>query len=340
QPHRVAVLALDGAYPFELGIPARVLGAADERYEVVVCSCDGGPIQTNAGFSVVPQYGPDVLAQADTVIVAPVETPRLTRELPEKVTDALARIRPGTRIASICSGGFILAAAGLLDGRAATTHWESAQLFRRWYPHIRVDEDVLFIDDGDVLTSAGAASGVDLCLHLIRTDHGADQANRAARRCVVAPFREGGQAQYIERPIPDDPAASTSATRQWALERLGDRLTAERMAQHAHMSLRTFARRFRAETGLPPGRWLTGQRLARARTLLESTDLTVDQIASEIGFATAASLRQHLNAELGVSPLAYRRTFRATDRAGGAGGAEAGTGDRGRAARAHGALTA
>ncbi|WNO73264.1 GlxA family transcriptional regulator [Streptomyces sp. AM8-1-1] len=313
QPHRVVVLALDGAYPFELGIPARVLGAADDRYEVVVCSCDGGPVETNAGFSVVPQHGPEALASADTVIIAPLEKARLTRELPAAVADALARIRPGTRIASICSGGFILAAAGLLDGRVATNHWESAELFRRWYPHIRLDEGVLFVDDGDVLTSAGAASGVDLCLHLIRNDHGSHLANHAARRCVVAPFRDGGQAQYIERPIPDDPAASTSATRQWALERLGDKLTVEQMAERSHMSVRTFVRRFRAETGLPPGQWLIKQRLARARNLLESTDLTVDQVAFEIGFATAASLRQHLHAELGVSPLAYRRTFRAAD---------------------------
>lgn len=310
-PHRVAVLALEGAYPFELGIPTRVLGAADGRYEVVVCSVDGGPVETNAGFTVVPQHGPDVLASADTVIVAPVEPALLTRELPGDVAGALARISPGTRIASICTGAFVLAASGLLDGRPATVHWEGAELFRRWYPRVRLDEGVLFVDDGDVLSSAGAASGVDLCLHLIRVDHGSRLAGHAARRCVVAPFREGGQAQYIERPVPDDPAASTSATRQWVLERLGERLTAERMARHAHMSVRTFVRRFRAETGLPPGRWLTRQRLARARNLLESTDLTVDTIAYEIGFATAASLRQHLNAELGVSPLAYRRTFRA-----------------------------
>lgn len=308
--HRVVVLALDGAYPFELGVPARVLGAADDRYEVVVCSVDGGPVETNAGFSVVPQHGPQALATADTVIVTPVETSRLTRELPEDLAAALAAIRPGTRIASICSGGFILAAAGLLDGRVATTHWESVELFRSWYPHVQLDEGVLFVDEGEVLTSAGAASGVDLCLHLIRTDHGSQLANHAARRCVVAPFREGGQAQYIERPLPDDPATSTSATRQWALEQLGEKLTVGQLARHAHMSTRTFVRRFQAETGMPPGQWLTRQRLARARNLLESTDLTVEQISLRIGFATAASLRQHLNAELGVSPLAYRRTFR------------------------------
>jgi transcriptional regulator GlxA family with amidase domain len=309
--HRVAVLALDGVYPFELGIPARILGAADDRYEVIVCSADGRPVETNAGFSITPQYGPEAIESADTTIVAPVDPTRLTRDLPRGLADVLDKRRSGSRIASICTGGFFLAAAGLLDGRPVTTHWECAPLFRRWYPNIRLDEGVLFVDDGDVLTSAGAASGVDLCLHLIRTDHGTALANRAARRCVVPPFREGGQAQYIERPIPDDGVASTSATRQWALQQLGEPLDLSRLAQHAHMSLRTFGRRFRDETGLTPCRWLIHRRLDRARHLLESSTLTVDQIASEIGFATAASLRQHMNAELGVSPRAYRRTFQA-----------------------------
>jgi transcriptional regulator GlxA family with amidase domain len=309
--HRVAVLALDGVYPFELGIPARILGAADDRYEVIVCSADGRPVETNAGFSVTPQHGPEAIESADTTIVAPVDPTRLTRDLPGGLADVLDKRRSGSRIASICTGGFFLAAAGLLDGRPVTTHWECAPLFRRWYPHIRLDEGVRFVDDGDVLTSAGAASGVDLCLHLIRTDHGTDLANRAARRCVVPPFRDGGQAQYIERPVPDDGAASTSATRQWALQHLGEPLDLSRLAQHAHMSLRTFGRRFRDETGLTPRRWLIHRRLDRARHLLESSTLTVDQIAAEIGFATAASLRQHMSAELGVSPRAYRRTFQA-----------------------------
>ena len=309
--HRVAVLALDGVYPFELGIPARILGAADDRYEVIVCSADGRPVETNAGFSVTPQYGPEAIESADTTIVAPVDPTRLTRNLPRGLADVLDKRRSGSRIASICTGGFFLAAAGLLDGRPVTTHWECAPLFRRWYPHIRLDEGVLFVDDGDVLTSAGAASGVDLCLHLIRTDHGTDLANRAARRCVVPPFRDGGQAQYIERPIPDDGAASTSATREWALQQLGEPLDLSRLARHAHMSLRTFGRRFRDETGLTPRRWLIHRRLDRARHLLESSTMTIDQIASEIGFSTAASLRQHMNAELGVSPRAYRRTFQA-----------------------------
>ncbi|WP_427925454.1 GlxA family transcriptional regulator [Streptomyces sp. cg40] len=315
--HRVAVLALDGVYPFELGIPARILGAADGRYEVDVCSVDGGPVETNAGFSITVRYGPELLESADTVIVTPVDPSRLTRELPEEVTAALTRCRPGTRLASICTGGFVLAAAGLLDGRTATTHWECAPVFRRWFPHIRLDEGVLFVEDGDVLTSAGAAAGVDLCLHLIRIDHGIRLANVAARRCVVPPFREGGQAQYIQRPIPEGDAASTSATRQWALERLGEPLTLPQLAQHAHMSPRTFSRRFRDETGVTPRQWLIRQRLDRARQLLESSGMTVDQIATDIGFATAASLRQLMHAELGVSPAAYRRTFRAATPAGG-----------------------
>jgi transcriptional regulator GlxA family with amidase domain len=303
----------DGVYPFELGIPARIFGAADERYEVVLCSVDGGPVETNAGFSVTPQHGPEAIVAADTTIVSPIDPSRLTRDLPPDVLEVLARRRPGSRIASICTGGFVLAAAGLLDGRPATTHWECAPLFRRWFPHLALDEGVLFVDDGDVLTSAGAASGVDLCLHLIRLDHGAEVANRAARRCVVPPFRDGGQAQYIERPVPDDDRSSTSATRQWALQHLDQPLTLAQLARHAHMSERTFGRRFRAETGLTARQWIIGRRLDRARHLLESSTMSIEQIAADIGFATATSLRQHMNAELGVSPLAYRRTFRAAD---------------------------
>lgn len=285
-----------------VALTVRHLGATDRRYTVVVASVDGGPVETNAGFSVSPEHGPEALGLADTVITAPVDPTRLTRELPDDVAAALARTRPGTRIASICTGAFVLAAAGLLDRRTATTHWECAPLFISWYPHIRLDEGVLFVDDGDLLTSAGAASGVDLCLHLIRTDHGTELANHAARRCVAPPYRDGGQAQYIERPVPDDPGASTSATRQWALEHLDEQLTLPQVAEHAHMSLRTFTRRFRDEAGLPPRQWLIKQRLDRARHLLESSHLTVDQIAADVGFATPASLRQHLGTELGVSP--------------------------------------
>jgi transcriptional regulator GlxA family with amidase domain len=307
---RVVVLALDGVYPFELGIPSRILGAADGRYEVLTCSVDGRPVRSDADFTIGVEHGPEILATADTVVIAAVSPSRVTAELPEDVAVALAYLRPDARIVSICTGAFFLAAAGLLDGRRATTHWQLADRFRRMYPHIALDPDVLFVDDGRILTSAGAASGVDVCLHLVRRDHGSELANTVARRCVVPPFRDGGQAQYIEQPVPEQGAASTAATRAWALERLGEPLTLADLAGHARMSLRTFARRFNEEVGLSPGRWLIQQRLARARHLLEVGDLSVDRIAAQVGFATGASLRQHLHAAIGVSPQAYRRTFR------------------------------
>jgi transcriptional regulator GlxA family with amidase domain len=309
QPERVVVLALDGVYPFELGIPSRILGAADGRYEVLTCSVDGGPVRTNADFGVTVQHGPEILATAGTVVIAPIAPAHLTAEVPEPVLAALALVRPGTRIVSICTGAFVLAAAGFLDGRRATTHWQVADHFRRMFPRVDLDPDVLFVDDHPFLTSAGAASGVDVCLHLVRKDHGSRLANSVARRCVVPPFRDGGQAQYIEQPVPEQGAASTAATRAWALERLGEPLTLADLAGHARMSQRTFARRFHDEVGLSPGRWLIQQRVSRARHLLESSDLTVDQIAGRVGFATGASLRQHLHAAIGVSPQAYRRTF-------------------------------
>ncbi|MGI5413293.1 GlxA family transcriptional regulator [Streptomyces chartreusis] len=311
QVERVVVLALDGVYPFELGIPSRIFGAADGRYEVLTCSVDGSPVRSNADFTIGVQHGPEILATADTVVVASVGVAYIPEELPAEVAAALARIRPDARIVSICTAAFVLAAAGLLDGRRATTHWQVTDPFRRRYPQIDVDPDVLFVQDGRILTSAGAASGVDICLHIVRTDHGSELANAVARRCVVPPFRDGGQAQYIEQPVPESGAAGTAATRAWALERLDEPLTLTDLAAHARMSLRTFARRFSDEVGLSPGRWLIQQRVGRARHLLESSDLPVDRIAIEVGFATGASLRQHLHAAIGVSPQAYRRTFQA-----------------------------
>ncbi|MFD7878626.1 GlxA family transcriptional regulator [Streptomyces sp. NPDC059766] len=311
---RVVVLALDGVYPFELGIPSRILGAADGRYEVLTCTVDGRPVRTNADFTVTAEHGPEVLATADTVVIPPVTPSAGTFDLTDEVSAALARIRPDTRIVSICTGAFVLAAAGLLDGRRATTHWQLADVFRRRYPRVELDADVLFVEDGRILTSAGAASGVDVCLHLVRSDHGSELANTVARRCVVPPFRDGGQAQYIEQPVPVAGSTGTAATRAWALERLDDPLALADLAAHARMSLRTFARRFHDEVGLSPGRWLIQQRVARARHLLESSDLSVDQIAGRVGFATGASLRQHLHAAIGVSPQAYRRTFQTAAR--------------------------
>lgn len=319
--HRVAVLVTDGVIPFELGIPARIFGntlggRSAPLYDVVTCAAEPGLVQTDADFPVLVERGPEVLATADTVVVPASHWeagPEFTDgRLSEPMAAAFERIRPGTRMVSICTGSYVLAAAGLLDGRPATTHWSSARHFQRLYPAVKVDPDVLFVDDGDVLTSAGVAAGVDLCLHIVRNDHGTEAANAVARRCVVPPWRDGGQAQYIERPIPEPSVATTAPTRVWALARLEEPLPLTELAGHARMSVRTFTRRFRDEVGMSPGRWLTLQRVELARRLLETTDLPVDRIAHQAGFGTSASLRQHLGSVLGVSPLAYRRTFQPT----------------------------
>ncbi|MEU8698632.1 helix-turn-helix domain-containing protein [Streptomyces sp. NPDC048680] len=324
-PHRVVVLALDGLIPFELGIPQRIFGRSfgiepfnlgHKLYEVVTCSIrPPGRVHTDADFTITVEHGPEALATADTVVIpashelGPVHTEgRLTEEL----AAALAYIRPGTRMVSICTGGYVLAAAGYLDGRPATTHWSSADHFQKLFPAVRVDPDVLFIDDGDVLTSAGVAAGIDLCLHIVRRDHGTTVANDVARRIVVPPHRDGGQAQYIQRPVPDAQIAGTTTARAWALGRLERPILLRDMAQQESMSVRTFTRRFREEVGISPVQWLTQQRVERARQLLESTDLSIDQVARDAGFGTPTSLRQHLQAALGVSPTMYRRTFRAT----------------------------
>lgn len=310
--HRVVVLALNGVYPFELSIPNRVFPYTEGAYEVVTCAATHDrTVATNADFTITVASGPEALDTADTVIVPPYDSACISADLPEPVRAALARIRPGTRIVSICSGAFTLAAAGLLDGRPATTHWVLADQFRRMFPRVRLDPDVLFVDDGDVLTSAGAASGLDVCLHLIRSDHGSAVANQVARQCVVPPWREGGQAQYIEQPVPQGGASGTVTTQIWALENLERPLSLAELAAHAGTSPRTFARHFQDEMGMSPGRWLIQQRVRRACHLLETTDLPVDRIAGEVGFATGASLRQHLHAVIGVSPKAYRNTFRA-----------------------------
>ncbi|MEV6137433.1 helix-turn-helix domain-containing protein [Nocardia sp. NPDC051990] len=309
--HRVVVLALDGVYPFELGIPSRVFDMAAELYEVSTCSIDGAPVPSRSDFAIAVQHDSRALATADTVVIPACDIDMtLGGTLPPPLAAAFARIRPGTRIVSICTGAFVTAAAGLLDGRPATTHWNVAELFRRTFPRVRLNTDVLYVDDDDVLTSAGAAAGIDLCLHLVRRDHGSAVANTVARRCVVPPWRDGGQAQYIEQPVPPSTSAGTAAARHWAVENLQLPLTIDDLAVRARMSKRTFARRFRNEVGMSPGRWLIQQRVLRARQLLESTDLTVDRIAGEVGFATGSSLRQHLHDSIGVAPLVYRRTFR------------------------------
>jgi transcriptional regulator GlxA family with amidase domain len=320
RPHRVVVLALDGLLPFELGIPHRIFGRPKDArgrhlYEVITCSIrPPGPVETDADFTLHVAHGPEALATADTVIIpASYELGPVFEEgvLTDELTAALAYVRPGTRRAAICTGGYVLAAAGHLDGRRAATHWSHAEHFQRLFPRIEVDADVLFVDDGDVLTSAGVAAGIDLCLHMVRRDHGTAVANEVARRTVVPPHRDGGQAQYIHRPVPDPQLSSTTTARAWALGRLHEPVQLRDMAEQEAMSVRTFTRRFREETGVSPGQWLTQQRVERARHLLESTDLSVDRVARDAGFGTAQSMRQHLQTALGVTPTAYRRTFRA-----------------------------
>lgn len=323
--HRMVVLALDQVVAFELGVARQIFGssgAVDERgrplYEVRVCTVDGEPVMTTAGYRAAPEFGPAILADADTVVIPGIHrgSPLTDATLAPPLADALRAIRPGARLVSLCTGAFVLAAAGKLDGRRATTHWLWANRFRELHPNIELDPDVLWVDNGAVLTSAGNAAGFDLCLHILRRDHGSAIANRVARQCVLPPWREGGQAQFIDRPVPDPDRTSTAPARVWALNRLHEPLNLDALAGAVSMTVRTFTRRFREETGMSPNKWINQQRIDRARRLLESTDLSVDRIAAEVGFATTASLRQHLHANLGVSPLTYRRTFRADRQAG------------------------
>ncbi|GGP10215.1 helix-turn-helix domain-containing protein [Nonomuraea glycinis] len=312
--HRIAVVVLDRFAPLDLGTPGQVFRTAEspagERlYEVVTCSPGGAPVRCSAGYTVLPDHDLGVLDSADTVLVTGVHGGQVLRDgtIDGELREALQG-RP--RVMSICTGAFVLAAAGLLDDRPATTHWREAGRFAKLFPRVKLDADVLFIDDGDVLTSAGIAAGLDLCLHVIRRDHGSEVANRAARRCVMPPWRDGGQAQYIERLVPPATGTGTATTRTWMLTQLNTPLDLDALAEHASMSVRTFTRRFREETGMSPARWLNLQRVEQARHLLETTDLGVEEVARRAGFGTTVSLRQHLHASVGVSPLAYRHTFR------------------------------
>lgn len=304
---------------YDLTIPVQFFGAAQDRtgaplYEVVVAGLDTEPVSTsNGSFSILCAAGPEALEEADTVVIpgSYCVGPRESGELPAEVAAALARIRPDARIMSICTGAFVLAAAGLLDGRRATTHWARARQFARLFPAVELDESVLWVDEGSVLTSAGLSAGVDLCLHVIRGDHGGEVANAVARHCVVPPWREGGQAQFIERALPGPGNAGTAATRRWAVGRLAEGVDVPAMAAHAQMSQRSFSRHFVAETGESPGSWLVQQRVRLARELLEQTALPVDRIANACGYGTGAALRLQLRRAVGLAPEAYRRTFRA-----------------------------
>ncbi|WP_144125165.1 helix-turn-helix domain-containing protein [Catellatospora sichuanensis] len=313
--HRIAVLAFAGMAPFELGCVVEVFGLPRPEldvawYDLDVCAETPEPMPSVGGFAITARHGLDVLAAADTVIVPGVADVRaeVSPALVEALRTAAAR---GARMVSICSGAFALAAAGLLDGRAATTHWKYAPLLRERHPLVEVTPDVLYVDTGQVITSAGSAAGLDLCLHLVRRDHGAQIANTVARRLVLPPHRDGGQAQFIELPvrdvIDDDGVARAMA---WALDHLTEPLTVNLLAEHARMSPRSFLRHFARHTATSPIRWLIDQRVAASLPLLETSDSPVEQVAAAVGFDSPATFRHHFSRCMRTSPSSYRRTFR------------------------------
>jgi len=311
--HRVVALVVTQVVAFDLAIPAQVFGHEPDRYDWAVCAPAAGPVATETGFDVVVPHGLGALERADTVVVPGIGD-RAWPLPPEPLAALRAAAQRGARVASICTGAFVLAAAGLLDGRRATTHWRYAGLLARAFPAVTVDPDVLYVDEGDVLTSAGVAAGIDLCLHIVRRDFGAAAANAVARRIVVAAHREGGQAQFVERPLPATAGEGLATTRAWMEERLAAPLTVASMAGHAGYSPRSFARRFRAETGTTPLQWLIARRVTEAQRLLELSDLSVEEVATRAGFGTPVALRQHFARALSTSPTAYRRAFRGRER--------------------------
>lgn len=313
--HRVVCLVVPEVEPFELAVACEVFGS-DRRdltpdwYEFELAAVEPGLVRTAIGLRLLVTEGLEAMDRADTIVVPAWN--RDTTGLEPAVAALRAAAGRGARIVSLCSGAFLLAEAGLLDDRPATTHWMYADELSRRYPAVKVDPDVLYVDDGDVLTSAGSAAGIDLCLHVVRNDFGTEVANAVARRMVVPPHRDGGQAQYIDRPLPVTRGdADLADTLRYMLDHLDEPLSVAQLAAHAHMSPRTFARRFTAVTGATPHQWLITQRLLLARRLLESTEAPIERVAQRSGFRTAANLRHHFTRGLGVSPLRYRRTFRA-----------------------------
>jgi transcriptional regulator GlxA family with amidase domain len=315
----VAVVALDGFEPFELGVVCEVFGndRTDEglpAYDFAVVAGEPGPLRSPMGFTLDTPYGVDRLDEADLVAVPAIAQahPRLrSQQYPEPLLAALRRtVTRGARVLSVCTGAFVLGAAGLLDGRRCTTHWRNAAELALAYPAADVDPSVLYVDADPVITSAGTAAGIDACLYLVRKEHGSKVANAIARRMVVPPHRDGGQAQYVDRPLPTAAGDTVAPVIGWMGDHLGQQVTVGQLAMRAHMSPRSFARRFVQETGTTPQRWLTSQRILLAQQLLEETDETVDAIAERAGFGNAAALRHHFRAWRHTTPQAYRRVFR------------------------------
>ncbi|MFF0775700.1 GlxA family transcriptional regulator [Nonomuraea wenchangensis] len=311
--HRVVALLTPPQSPFELACASEVFGTAPPdappRYSFRVCAEHPGLLPTGAGYAMLVEAGLSALGEADTVVV-PGRQPPDAPVSPDVIEALRGAHRRGARIAAICTGAFVLAQAGLLDGRRATTHWRSAARLAAAFPEVHVDPDVLFVDHGDVATSAGTGAGIDLCLHLVRCDHGAAYAAQVARRMVLPPHREGSQLQYAAQPAPARTDESLAPLLEWATSHLDARLTLDHLAERAGLSSRTLARRFTEQLGTSPGQWLLGRRLDAARILLEQTDLPVEAIATRVGLASAANLRRRFRAHLGTTPGAYRRTFR------------------------------
>lgn len=309
----VAIVAYDRLCTFEFGIAVEVFGLPRPElpvpwYRCAVCSFDPGPLQATGGvrFHAKQSLGP--LRTADIIVIpgwrSPDETP------PDVLLRALRRAHArGARVVAICSAAFVLAAAGLLDGRRATTHWQYTEKLRTRYPLVRVEPNVLYVDEGDVLTSAGSAAGIDLCLHVVRRDYGAEIANRVARRLVMPPHRDGGQAQYVAQPVTARSSGGLARALDWTLGRLDRPLALDDLAREANMSVRTLARRFVQETGSTPHRWITHQRLLAAQRRLETGDESIDAVAAAVGFETAMTLRHHFRRTFGTTPTAYRRRF-------------------------------
>jgi transcriptional regulator GlxA family with amidase domain len=312
--HLVAVVAFDGISPFHLSVPtlvfgARVLGGPRGRYDVVVCTPAPGTVPTDAGYDLTVPHGLEVLERADSIVIP---SWHADQEPPQELLDAVrAAHQRGARVIGLCLGAFVVAAAGIADGLEVATHWHEADRLAARYGAVRVRADVLWSDHGQVITSAGVAAALDCCLHVVRTDLGARVAEDVARSLVLAPHRDGSQAQFIREPVaPNEGGDEVDVAVLWALDRLEQPLDLDSWAASVHVSRRTFTRRFRARTGTSPTRWLLHQRLARAQVLLETTDEPIEEVARRSGFGTAAALRQHFAARFRTSPGRHRREFR------------------------------
>jgi transcriptional regulator GlxA family with amidase domain len=312
--HDVAIVVYDGFTPFELGVACEVFGddrwvpPGDPWYRLFICGDNSAPVTADGGFQILVPHGLEKLSKVDTVIVSPTYRPA---EVPERVFEALRRAHArGCRILSLCGGAFVLAEAGLLDGRRAAAHWSECDELARRYPLLSVDSGVLYVDEGDILTGAGSAASIDLCLHIVRQDYGSEVATQLARQLVVPPQRDGGQAQFIEKPLPVlDSSNLFAETVAWVQEHLDEQVTVEDLAIRSAMSPRTFARRFLAATGTTPYQWLLRQRVQLAQRLLEVSDLSIETVAEKSGFCTAANLRKHFGRIVHTSPQTYRRSF-------------------------------